>query len=310
MKNFKLILILFTNSYFFGQPILNESDFTTSFSANTYIANPTGFSVGNSGENQVWDFSNLNFQPKGTLTSENLNNVPYLNSFTNSNYFLKSYNGINDNYELYNLTTSKYESIGQSYNSGIIVNFSLDSFIVFEFPFTYNTILNDTYSTTNNTNPVSFLTKYDAYGIITTPFGTFNNVIRKKITTGTKLNYLWFQVAPFRPILEYIYSSPTNQSITIYETINLSIIQKQLTNNFQIYPNPTSGSFTIKNIDFSNEENFVSINDMLGNEIIKNKKIFSNIDFFDINEISSGLYFLKITNIENKILYFGKIIKN
>ena len=305
MKKSFILTIFIVNISIFAQPVLNATDIISNFSATTYNANPANFSVGSSGADQVWDFSTIANVPKGTYTSVSSQNTPFVNSFSNPNYFLKATSSTPDIYEIYNLSTTKYETLGQSYDAGVIVNFSPNPFTVFEFPFIYNTIINDTYATTTNSNPVAFSINYDAYGTIKTPFGIYNNVIRRKMITGTRLNYLWFGVNPYRPILEYIFISSTNSQVTIFQPNNLVTSQNQLSQNIKISPNPNNGNFKI-NLDNSLNENFgFEIYNILG-ERVHSETINQNQNEIKTNNLSKGVYLVKIS--KNDAVWNGKIL--
>lgn len=71
-----------------------------------------------------------------------------------------------------------------------------------------------------------------------------------------------------------------------------------------VYPNPTTGEFTIglvdQTINFSNEKVELKITDVLGN-IILEKILTNNKTEIKLPEISSGTYFYVISNAETKI---------
>ena len=79
--------------------------------------------------------------------------------------------------------------------------------------------------------------------------------------------------------------------------------------DFSLFPNPNNGSFKISFTPETNEEIAVEIIDMNGRNIYS--KTFQNLGLFDndlqINNISSGMYFLNIQNGKRKMV--RKIIK-
>ena len=58
-----------------------------------------------------------------------------------------------------------------------------------------------------------------------------------------------------------------------------------------LYPNPTTGSFTIELVEESN----ISIYNMLGQQIMQLGKV-SGLQHFDIGNAPKGLYFIQIQN--------------
>lgn len=82
------------------------------------------------------------------------------------------------------------------------------------------------------------------------------------------------------------------------------------TNNISIFPNPTNGIFTIKNLYLFEEEgqSSIFITDITGKTIYSLSNISGNIIEINISQAKPGIYFLRLQSKETiKIL---KIIKN
>lgn len=76
-----------------------------------------------------------------------------------------------------------------------------------------------------------------------------------------------------------------------------------------VYPNPSSGTFTITNGNFNQVENSITIFDMFG-RIVNAQLIFSGEKIqFDLSQYSSGIYLLEIRNEEGRNIYSQKIFK-
>ncbi|WP_405567621.1 T9SS type A sorting domain-containing protein [Polaribacter sp. Asnod6-C07] len=86
----------------------------------------------------------------------------------------------------------------------------------------------------------------------------------------------------------------------------LSSNSEKITNNFNIFPNPIVNDITIKT-NYSNSFN-IDVLDILGKNILNKKNIKSN-EKIEIKNIKSGIYFLKISDNNNKVLLTKKIIK-
>ncbi len=114
----------------------------------------------------------------------------------------------------------------------------------------------------------------------------------------------------------HVYASPGTYTVTL--TVNNgcgpNTISKDVTVgtvgildegslNFNIYPNPTNGLFTIKATNLTGDKFDISIIDSKGKEVIKKSTNSLNSSFnvnFDLSKLSSGLYTIKIIG-ENSI---------
>lgn len=85
----------------------------------------------------------------------------------------------------------------------------------------------------------------------------------------------------------------------------LSTQQTSIT-NFEIYPNPVKDHINLKT-DYEDDFN-VTIYNLLGKKIVT-ETIDSTSKFMDISNLQSGIYFLKISSMDNTILQIKKIIK-
>lgn len=312
MKNFTLLSLLSINFTIFGQPILNQIDYNPNSSIDNYAGNPTGFSFGTAGANQTWNYATLALTLLGTSTNSTVAVAPFSGNFPLANLYVKiAANGGNDTFAFYNSSSTKLELLGYSNNSTVLVNFSPNPQTIYNFPFTYNLVVNDTYSTTLDptaNNP--FTVTYDSYGTLILPFGTFNNVIRSKKLDGINPEYTWFTQNPYKIIMTAGVVSFGALAVRVFNSNNLSLNQNQPTQKLEIYPNPTNGNLTIKNIDFSNNNNFINVYDVFGNQIIKNQKINSDSENINLSNVASGLYLLKINDFNGQVLTSDKIIKD
>jgi Secretion system C-terminal sorting domain len=307
MKKITTLAFAILSISLIGQPILNASDINPlNVSANRFIANNTNVAVGATGANQTWNFSGLTLISSGAGSSISVSTAPYASSFPTTNFFVNSISNSNSSYGYYNLTNNKLETVGISNDSGIVVTFTNPQ-TIFEFPFVYNQVINDTF--TINTDPTinTISSKYDAYGTLTNAFGTFNSVFRIKQVNGLT-GYVWIKLNPYQELMSAIVNANGTISYTVNQSTVLSNYQNVYENQFSIFPNPTSGNFSIKNNLFENET-FLNVFDILGNKIISNEKIDNNSKEIDLSNFASGMYFVKISDVNNNILQTEKIIK-
>ena len=307
MKKLTFILLTFFSICIQAQPVLNSSDFPQSFAANAFTASTTGFSNGSAGENQIWDFSSIALIPTTySMSVVPTSSAPFGSFFPNANYTYE----FNDNglffYNIQNLNSDSFEYLAYTETSSV-EDYSANSDIIFQFPYTYGTDLTDTYqSSFPSSQPETVNRVYDAYGTLITPFGTFSNVIRQKtVSSFGDIFYNWMSTNPFQIILQGNFE---DDIVYFWQSSNLEVEDFKI-NSFSIYPNPTNRNLSIKNVNSIDKEVVVTIYDVLGNAIIENKELNSTIENIDLSDFSSGLYFVKIMNKNNQLLYSEKIVK-
>lgn len=115
-------------------------------------------------------------------------------------------------------------------------------------------------------------------------------------------------------------SSATNYTITAYNNngssstvVNISVGTMSsenfdLKNNVKIYPNPNNGNFFIENNDISDSIEFIKITDLQG-KLIFSTKIFSTREEIKTNGLSQGVYMLSIENVSGAKSVHKLIIK-
>ncbi len=301
-----ILLFLFLVSVSQAQPVLIADNFPTTYSATAFRAYTNGYTNGGSGANQVWDYSTINLEPLNySVSLVPSETIPYADSFPTANYCYR----FNDNglfiYDPHLLDASSFESLSYIFD-GFPVSY-IDNAAIFQFPYIFNSVINDTYlSSIPDAQINSQIRTYDAYGILITPFGTFNNIMRQKIEGNGETNYIWFTNNPFQIIINGNFE---NDYVTFWkDTTNLSTNQISIS-TFSIYPNPTNSDVTI-HIDKVFNETYVNVYDVLGKALITNEKFNGDYKNISLKDFASGIYIVKITDNENQVLYTQKIIKN
>jgi len=102
----------------------------------------------------------------------------------------------------------------------------------------------------------------------------------------------------------------TLEGLDAFDTSKLKIIEKQ-ENTVSIYPNPTTGKFSVFSYQLSEMGGAVEIFDMMGRKLLSHSPLTSHsspLIEIDISHLSAGMYFLKIQTSEGIIT--KKIIKN
>lgn len=96
---------------------------------------------------------------------------------------------------------------------------------------------------------------------------------------------------------------------TIYKLIDssLSVTENSIT-SVKVYPNPVTNELYISNSDIANPIRNIEILDLQGKSILKETKKSQPITYVNTNHLSSGLYFLKVTN-DSGSHFIHKLIK-
>lgn len=240
---------------------------------------------------------------------------------------------ITDMFAFTRLTADSLTSIGYSMVvSGTEIPFKSDTIEKrYDYPINFN---NTTYSrgyTNIDLNPTvdAIFRQYrqhsslvDGWGSITTPYGTYNALRIKHeiaeldsiyvgafsiwlpISVPPAVIYEWWTTGQKEPILRITTSSlGGNETVNeveyrdIYRDLNAGL--NELTNEFQIYPNPVTNKLTLKT---ENKIEKVSIIDITGKIIKEISNFTSNSIEINTSELNQGIYYLSIYTGEEVIL--------
>lgn len=101
-----------------------------------------------------------------------------------------------------------------------------------------------------------------------------------------------------------VVSSDENCNLFSQFTDNSSLIEKQ---KYIVSPNPSNGVFTVRT-DFSENEKFIIVRDLLGQVIYKNMNFIGNTTQVDLSPFPFGIYIIEIHN-SNNAMETHKVIK-
>jgi hypothetical protein len=291
------LLIGFMSSY--SQPVLNPADFTSFYNSDGYSASDVvGLSPGNAGPNQTWNFSGLaTLTLDGTFSVVPFGTAPYISNFPTANFALKSTAvGFSDSYySFYKSSPTTFESVGGADNT--YIDLEVDHSTIFQFPYIYGTVINDTYQYVDDPTSHAFTSTYDGYGTLATPYGTYTNVIRqKKVEVDydyTYTEYAWFTTNPFKYIMSVSFnvtSTSSNNGVVVFTNFaNLGVNSNNKEKSVTVYPNPTTSTL---NLHFSNAETIdkVVIIDVSG-KIVKQQT--ENTTQINVEKLATGLYIIE-----------------
>lgn len=309
-KNYALIALLMCINNSYAQPVLNASDLTTYYSSDRYINNMpidiSGLSPGNSGANQTWDFSVLpTLVFRGTSAVVPIASTPDTGTFPTGNFAIKdTYDGFAGSYYRYFKTSSTtFESLGGSDGAGNTYS-EINPSIMFQLPYTYNTVINDTYQYGGDVEVYSFTSTYDGYGTLITPYSTFTNVFRQKYEeTGADYSYVeyrWFSTSPFKLIMIMYFDidiSDSESGVVLYSNFNTLSLNSFRNEAFvKVYPNPATSMLNVQIPNAAAIDKIV-VSDITGKIIMKQTKNSSQIN---VENLVKGLYILEVYSSRNK----------
>jgi hypothetical protein len=136
---------------------------------------------------------------------------------------------------------------------------------------------------------------YDAYGTLSTPFGTFSDVVRLREVSSGSFKYDYWQFSPiYRLVMEYKVNTVT-MAVTepyFFDVQTPTGIQNNLTEMSPviIYPNPSSGIFRVGSSSLKNPS--LKVFNYLG-ELVLEEKLKDNID---LSNSAKGVYFIQIND--------------
>jgi hypothetical protein len=266
-----------------GQPVLLQSNLAPNgFTANINLG--VGVSPGPAGANQTWNYSSAVVSNVGTYNVINCSSTPCASSFPLANW---CFSIPGPKYKYFNSSSSILEQSGNDIpancNGG--ATFSNPRMIMI-FPFNYTNSSTDPWVSSTSSGTITLT--YDGYGILITPFGTYNNVVRVTNTDVSGTSTVWFNASPIYQIMTI--DAGNNTIILSNET--LGIDETVISNAVALFPNPSNGIFSFtKAISLPNAE--VEIYNLCGERIYSNKFISDKMTV-DLSKKAKGVYFYKI----------------
>jgi hypothetical protein len=295
----KILLLasgLFVQTFLFAQPVISSAlpgvGSTYAFnSVSGAITHPLG------GASQNWNFNPLSNSalltysviPQSDLTATDISTFP------NANYYVQSFLSGNPLGKDFKEIDALYFQNWGSQGSGGSYNVFTQSQLIYEIGQTFGTTAVKNFVSSGGSS-IARSVKYDGYGNITLPGGTFNNVIRTRVTDAGSSDslFIYYGTSPvMHPLLQYVVTSGgTVQNKFLYQYTNLITgIAHLKGDDFKIYPNPASDFL---NIELPDNENYnFEIYDVNGQLILSDTKASKRIN---LPELSQGIYMLKVWN--------------
>ncbi len=282
----------------------------------------------NTGVNQVWNFSTLI-----TNTVTEIASYTTVASAASGTAYpaatMTEFDAVNSN-DFIKITATTYEFLGTN-NPSTALNYT-NSAIFATWPVSMGYSGSDVFAgsaaitTLTGTAIGNIATNATGTGTLQLPGGlNFTNVLQVQLTTTLNLNlaggattatvvgrqYMYYHGSQKFPILTVNYNRASGAfsyftvDILVNNMVLTGIKETLLNNDFNIYPNPSNGSFTIKSLRNNSGSNIEVIN-LLG-EIVYTENIYSENQTLDLNQLKNGIYALKISE-KGKLISNNKII--
>jgi hypothetical protein len=309
MKKIYLILLSSLSTFLQAQTILG-TDINSVAGDNFSITTSAWINPGGSGANQTWNLSTMTNTGQQTVSNSS-------STIPGANIQQVWSTGVTMHL---NLNSTQHDVVRQI-AQGVTISFS-NPWTMYGFPLSLNASGTDNYSASFTSQGTTFQRNgtttwtVDGSGTLTTPSGTFNNVLRIKIendftdvTSGFEIEYsqeiyLWVK-AGYRHWLAQVEDTQSDfgggSAGSYLNTLGLSVPESVI--SFNIFPNPSSDYISIQsqNIDLVQA---AQIFDMSGKLLFE--AITSQID---ISELSEGVYMLVLLDAQNAILTRQKFVK-
>lgn len=304
----KSLLILVLNAVFafvYSQPLVNNS---LPAIGSTYNLNSVSAAIvhPNGGANTNWNFNPLSNStlltysviPAGNLSPTDISTFPAANYYTQS--FLS---GNPLSITFFEMGSQYYQNWGSTASGGGYNIFTVSQ-LVYEVNQSYGNTASKTFQSQGGST-LTRLVKYDGYGNLTLPTGSFSNVIRMRVTeTGSGASsdslFVYYATTPvMHPLLQYVVTSGGNvQNKFLYQYTNLITgLSQQSTFNTQIFPNPATNQISIvsDNKLITNVELFNATGQRVYQATINDLR-----HQLDVFHLPSGFYFLHVSTQGDK----------
>ena len=315
-------ILFFSLSISIAQPTITATGINPVIGESiTAVATTATISPGNSGANQTWNLSAITGSSASTTVvapSSTTNGSSFPNATVCYSSSLPTY---------YKTSSTAYQYCGVVNSGGVIQSFSnLEDFL--RFPFTYTNSYTDAFAMSYLSNGYmmyrtgTITVTADGWGTLTTPNGTFSNILRVHLTENyqdstnfsgvpfvTSVStdqYFWYKEGTHASLAAIV--SATVQGITTtvssYITNPVGINEmSRVVADYSISPNPASDKINLSFVLDENKNVEMKIFNSLGEvvKIINNEYLVQgqNITQVDVSTLPNGVYFSQIISENN-----------
>lgn len=305
MKTPLLVLMILLGLGTAAQPVLQNGD----------LRPPVGFTVpvsmsggatspGPSGANQVWNFAQYNFTVVGQSTTIAVASSPFASNFPNANYCTETNLGGSMVYTYQAYTATKMEELAAFITSpGTGQDYSPNPVTRLIFPMGFGDSVTDTWQKVgHDPNPVTIT--YDGWGVFAAPSGNYMNTIRIANDYGNnEVDYSWYTTDPLRLLAVHKHS---DNSLILFNDASTGIASTDSPAAASLYPNPASGSFTVRLGEVLTPNTFLDIYTLTG-QCKETIPLVQMEQIVDCKNYAPGCYFYRIRS-PKRSGWTGKIL--
>jgi hypothetical protein len=336
MKKITLFCFSLISFSLAAQVTLIQSQFPVAGSTfNLNMSDTTGVLPGNSGTNVTWNYNALNSSfGIGIDSFLSVPSTPYGSNYPQSNLALHETAPGTDYFVYYDVNSSWASRVGNADTVNQITYTNPAN--EFEFPLSYGTTGNDTYTATYSSQSGDVVHVHgtltgnaDGTGTLQLPSSTYTNTLRVHYTRDeldtvftTSGNYadhlvfnyyLWYINGSYYPILKMNFTfidlgfTQMYRKYIGWRTPPLGIASAEpANNNLQIFPDPASETIFIQSLP--NVPATISLFDATG-KLVRSIETTSGNSEMPVSDLTNGLYFLNV-NFENGKTETKKIFIN
>jgi hypothetical protein len=330
LQNLVLTAGLLTSAVTLAQPTLTATGMNPVVGDHVNNYNATYVSPGSAGASQTWNLAAMGTGTLNASTGITVSSTPYASNYSAANIAFTYAGG--SEYGYYNTSSSALQYDGAAVTSGTttveFIYSNPEDFL--HFPFAYNNTYTDTWMATFTSAGSQYVRKgnttvtADGYGTVTTPAGTFSNVMRihfvQIYTDSTNITgfgpyvldydndeYMWYlnnNHYPIATVSSFSATSTFTNSVTQSASYITGVIAgienpSSFIASSNLFPNPASGNTTLSVTLTENKKVEIKLLNILGAETGKTITAEGiqgeNTYKPDIGNLSEGIYFVQIS---------------
>ncbi|MCW3121317.1 MAG: hypothetical protein JWQ38_809 [Flavipsychrobacter sp.] len=300
MKTITLSAIaVLISSASFAQPVITTSMSTAPLGyADSVYSAPTTIAPGAGGAAVTWDFSTLPLTALGYIKLITPSTSPYASTFPTATVCaeISPVGSSTHAYSYEKVSSTNWEALANNYSGvGTGKDYTPNPQSFLQFPFHYTDNFVDAFQTTVG-GPYNVTITYDGYGTLTTPLGTYTNVVRIKKYWGVgDYGYNWYATSPYLTIVASFDAQNNNYTFIGHKPPTAITQTATASNGVSIYPNPFSSTTTLHTELQGINAASITIIDMAG-RIVRTLPLSGSETVITKGDMSTGMYVYKLTN--------------